>query len=71
MFPSIGNWFLEEMSLPAVMKLINAEFYSYSNICYYRAERDVAKKYTESVFKNFLLKNAEGGKNVHEKSELT
>lgn len=62
MFPSVGNWFLEEMCLPAVMKLINAEFHSDSDVCYYRADRAVAKKYPESVFKNFLLKNAEGEK---------
>lgn len=50
------------MPLPAVMKLINAEFHSDSDVCYYRADRAVAKKYPESVFKNFLLKNAEGEK---------
>lgn len=57
--PSIGNWFLEKISLPAIVKLINAELHSYSNVCYYRAEKKMFSKLCTKYIHNFLFKKAE------------
>lgn len=43
----------EEISLPAVVKLINAEFHFYSHVCYYRTRKRMLPKIMQEAWLKF------------------